>query len=70
MSYTVQLIDAKEKNELYDYYEGRLLYSSKIDIYGCCIKLLTDSVQIKDRWEDNFFSANENSRSHGRLIVV
>lgn len=70
MSYTVQLIDAKEKNELYDYYESRLLYSSKIDIYGCCLKLLTDSVQIKDRWEDNFFSANENSRSHGRLIVV
>ncbi len=70
MSYTVQLIDAKEKNELYDYYEDRLLYSSKIDIYGCCLKLLTDSVQIKDRWEDNFFSANENSRSHGRLIVV
>jgi hypothetical protein len=70
MSYVIQLIDTKEKDKLYDTYESKLLYTSKIDIYGCCIKLLTDSNHIKDEWEVNFFSANENNRSHGRLIVV
>ena len=70
MSYTIKLIDTKEKDILYNTFESKLLYTSKIDIYGCCIKLLTDSTRIKDEWEDNFFSANENSRSHGRLIVI
>ena len=70
MSYTVQLITPKEKDALYEAYEKRMLYTSKIEIYGCCLKLLTDSAQIKDLWEDNFYSANENNRSHGRLIVL
>ncbi len=70
MSYTVQLIGPKEKDELYEAYEHRLLYTSKAEVYGCCLKLLTDSRQTKDLWEDNFFSANENNRSHGRLIVL
>ncbi|MCW3984075.1 MAG: hypothetical protein NWE96_08780 [Candidatus Bathyarchaeota archaeon] len=70
MSYNAQLISPEEKNTLYETYEPRLLYTSKADIYGCCIKLLTDSPKVKDLWEDNFFSANENIRSHGRLIVL
>ena len=70
MSYEVQLIDSKEKDRLFEFYEPRLLYTSKVDVYGCCIKLLTDSRQTKDIWEDNFYSANENNRSHGRLIVL
>jgi hypothetical protein len=70
MSYNVQLIDPKEKETLYETYEPRLLYTSKAEIYGCCIKILTNSPKIKDLWEDNFFFANENTRSHGRLIVL
>ena len=70
MSYTVQLISPEEKDTLYETYESRLLYTSKAEIYGCCIKILTDSEAIKNKWEDNFFSANENNRSHGRLIVL
>ena len=70
MSYTVQLIDSKEKDALYETYEPRLLYANKADIYGCCVKLLTDSIETKDKWEDNFYTANENTRSHGRLIVL
>ena len=70
MSYNVQLIDSKEKETLYEAYEPMLLYTSKAEIYGCCLKLLTDSSKIKDLWEDNFFSDNENTRSHGRLIVL
>ncbi|MDR0471710.1 MAG: hypothetical protein LBH79_08325 [Nitrososphaerota archaeon] len=70
MSYKVQLISPQEKDEFFENYAPQLLYTSKADIYGCCIKLLTDSRQIKDLWEDNFYSANENIRSHGRLIAL
>ena len=70
MSYEVDLIDPKEKDRLFEFYESRLLFTTKVDVYGCCLKLLTDSHQIKDLWEDNFYSANEASRSHGRLIVI
>ena len=70
MSYTVQLISPQEKDRLFEAYDARLHYTSKADIYGCCIKLLTESEKMRNEWEDNFFSANENIRSHGRLVVV
>jgi hypothetical protein len=70
MSYAVDLITPEEKDKLYERYEPRLLYTSKAEIYGCCVKILTDSEQTKNKWEDNFFTANENNRSHGRLIVL
>ncbi|MCW4029344.1 MAG: hypothetical protein NWE92_06830 [Candidatus Bathyarchaeota archaeon] len=70
MSYTVQLITPQEKEALFEAYKTKLLYTSKADIYGCCIKILTDSEDTKNKWEDNFFTANENNRSHGRLVVV
>jgi hypothetical protein len=70
MSYSVQSISPQEKDQLYQAYESRLLYTSKAEIYGCCIKILTNSEAIKNKWEDNFFSANENNRSHGRLVVL
>jgi hypothetical protein len=64
------LITTKEKDELYEKYEPDIFYTSKVDIYGCCIKILTHSQKIKDLWEDNFYTANENIRSHGRLVVL
>ncbi len=70
MSYNVELITPEEKERLYEMYEPRLLYTSKAEIYGCCIKLLTESEQTRTKWEDNFYTANENTRSHGRLIVL
>jgi hypothetical protein len=70
LSYQIQLIDQEEKNALFEKYAPQLLYTSKAEIYGCCIKLLTESAQIKDTWEDNFYTMSENTRSHGRLIVV
>ena len=70
MSYSIQLISPEEKDRLFEAYDARLLYTSKAEIYGCCIKLLTESENTKNEWEDNFYSANENTRSHGRLIVV
>ena len=70
MSYIVELISPQEKDRLYEKYKSRLLYTGKAEIYGCCIKILTDSQQTKDKWEDNFYTANENNRSHGRLIII
>jgi hypothetical protein len=70
MSYKVELISSEEETRLFEQYEPRLLYTSKAEIYGCCIKILTDDQRIKDIWEDNFYSANETNRSHGRLIVL
>ena len=70
MSYTVKLITPDEKDKLLQDYEARFLYTSKVDVYGCCIKLLTDIERVKNLWEDNFFSMSENTRSHGRVIVL
>ena len=70
MSYAVELINPEEKDRLFQIYESQLLYTSKAEIYGCCMKILTDSEATKNKWEDNFFSANENNRSHGRLLVL
>jgi hypothetical protein len=69
-SYPVQLITPEEKEALYRQYESRLLYTNKADVYGCCIKLLTEIERVKNEWEDNFFTMGENTRSHGRLIVL
>ena len=69
MSYIVKLITPDEKDILLKNYEDRFLYTSKADVYGCCIKLLTDIERVKNLWEDNFFSMSENTRSHGRLFV-
>ncbi len=70
MGYSVQLITPEEKDSLYKSYESRLLYTNKAEIYGCCVKLLTEVEHVKNQWEDNFYTMSENTRSHGRLIVL
>ncbi len=70
LKYEVEVITPEEKAELFDCYSDRYLYTRKANIYGCCIKLLTEIEEVKDRWEDNFFTMDENIRSHGRLIVL
>ena len=66
----MKLIDVREKDRLYQKDEKKYLFTRKASIYGCCIKLLTDIEYVKDRWEDNFYSMSEDTRSHGRLIVL
>ncbi len=68
--YSVQIITPDENESLFKKYEGRLLYTNKADVYGCCIKLLTEVERVHSEWEDNFYSMSENTRSHGRLVVV
>ena len=70
MMYQVRLIGHEEKDALFERYEPRLLYARKSDLYGCCIKLLTDNDEMRHKWEDNFYAMAESIRSHGRLIVL
>jgi len=70
MSYRVELISIEQKEELVQKYLPSILYEMKAEIYGCCIKLLTGSLAVKSRWEENFYSASQSIRSHGRLYVV
>ena len=68
--YEVELISIEDKDALMKKYGERLLYEERADIYGCCIKLLTDIKYIKERWEENFYPMSAHVRSHGRLIVT
>ena len=70
MSYSVELISIVQKEEMVQKYSPSILYEMKAEIYGCCIKLLTGSLSVKSRWEENFYSASQSVRSHGRLYVV
>jgi hypothetical protein len=70
MVYAVEIIDPEEKDRLFERYEHRYLFTAKSDVYGCCIKLLTDEEGVKDRWEDNLYTMGENIKSHGRLVVL
>jgi hypothetical protein len=70
MTYTVELISIERKEELAERFVSQILYEVKSEIYGCCIKLLTGLSLVKDRWEESFYSASQNLRSHGRLYVL
>ncbi len=64
------MISIEEKNRLMEKYGEKLLYEERADIYGCCIKLLTDVKYVKERWEESFYPMSAHIRSHGRLIVI
>ena len=70
MRYEIDLIAPEERNELFERYEPRYLYSSKCELHGTCIRLLTDQEHIDQVWDNNFYSMSESVRSHGRLIVL
>ena len=70
MAYAVEIISMGRKEELVEQYAGQVLYEIKSEIYGCCIKLLTGSASVKNAWEESFYFASQNIRSHGRLYVL
>jgi len=70
LKYEIKLISPEEKTRLFDLNMSRYLYTKKANIYGCCIKLLTELEYVKDLWEENFYTMDENLRSHGRIIVL
>lgn len=70
MSYAIRLISIQRKEKLVDSFSGQTPYEVKSDVYGCCIKLLTDTESIATRWGQSFYFISQNIRSHGRLYVV
>ena len=69
MGYTITLISTEERERLMEEHLPKVRYEIKSDLYGCCIKLMTDDHATKDTWGDNFYSISQNIRSHGRLLV-
>jgi hypothetical protein len=69
MHYTITLISTDEKERLMEEHLPRIRYEIKSDLYGCCIKLMTDDHATRDTWENNFYSMSQNIRSHGRLLI-
>jgi hypothetical protein len=69
MAYTITLISTEEKERLAGEHLPRIRYEIKSELYGCCIKLLSDDHTLRDTWQENFYPMSQNVRSHGRLFV-
>lgn len=69
MTYTISLISPEEKERLTEEFLPRVRYEIKSEIYGCCIKLLSDNHTLKETWQENFYAMSESIRSHGRMFV-
>jgi hypothetical protein len=67
--YTISQINPEEKERLIGKFSPRIRYEIKSEIYGCCIKLLSDDQVMKESWQENFYSMSQNVRSHGRMYV-
>lgn len=67
--YTISQIDPDEKERLIQKFSPRIRYEIKSEIYGCCIKFLSDDQVMKEAWQENFYSMSQNVRSHGRMYV-
>ncbi|MGB3945178.1 MAG: aldolase [Methanothrix sp.] len=70
MGYSVKIISMDERDAMAERYAGDVSHEIKSDIYGCCIKLLTGSTEVRDRWMENFYFISSSIRSHARLYVV
>ncbi len=70
MAYNIEIISIERKKELAEQYANQVLYEVKSEIYGCCIKLLAGSRQVKESWEESFYFASQNIRSHGRIYAL
>ena len=69
MQYRVRLISIREKERAFERLRPDMLFDRKANLFGTCIKLYTNSRDVKDAWEDNFYAMSENVKSHGRVIA-
>ncbi|MCK9630919.1 MAG: aldolase [Methanoregula sp.] len=69
MPYRISLITLEEKDRLAARFTPNVRYEIKSEIYGCCIKLLSDDPVLRGTWQENFYSMSQNIRSHGRMYV-
>jgi len=70
MPYSISSLTPEERDALFQAIEPRLLFTRKSDIYGCCVKLLTDDDAVRRKWDDNFYAMSESVRSYARLVSV
>jgi len=69
MVYQITHISPEEKDQLAARVMPAVRYEIKSEIYGCCIKLLSDDPVLRDTWQENFYAMSQNIRSHGRMYV-
>jgi hypothetical protein len=70
MGYNVEIIDTETAGALCSKYKGSILFSSKVDISGLCVELLTADREHMEMWEDNFYSMSEHTRAHAKLYSI
>jgi hypothetical protein len=69
MHYAKKLISMSEKEKLIEKYKDKFIFEKKVDINGCCIRLWTDNKELKEMWEESWYSMSESVRSHGRIYA-
>ena len=70
MAYDVKVVPTSVVSEVYDSCRSGRFYSSKADISGVCVKLVTASKSDLDMWVDNFRSMSDSVRSHAMVICL
>jgi hypothetical protein len=70
MAYEVKIVSTDDVSKVTCTACNGQFYSSKADIHGVCIKLLTKDKTFIEMWNDNFSSMGDNVRSHGRIICL
>ncbi|MDD7423774.1 MAG: hypothetical protein PUK31_02035 [Candidatus Methanomethylophilaceae archaeon] len=70
MVYEVKIIPTAEASAICDKVNNGRFHTSKADIYGVCVKLLTQDRTFVEMWNDNFGSMSDNIRSHGQIITI
>ena len=70
MAYEVRIVSTSDVSNVTCAACNGQFYSSKADIHGVCIKLLTKDKTFIEMWNDNFSSMGDNVRSHGRIICL
>ena len=70
MVYSVNIISTADARRAYENCRNGQYYTSKADIYGVCIKLVTRNKLNIEMWNDNFHSMSESVRSHGMIITA
>ena len=70
MAYKVRVISTAEASAVYDRCRSGQFYTSKADIFGVCVKLVTQSKRDLEMWGDNFRSMGDSVRSHAMIICI
>ena len=70
MAYTVRTVPTSEAAGVYERCRSGRFYTSKADIFGVCVKLVTESKRDLEMWTDNFRAMSDSVRSHAMVICL